>query len=161
MKTIGKRCRILAVLLLFLSIFSGCGKSEDKTIKLTFSPYDWKEEFTSTEEMEMFSDAYREYYLCIIALYNHELEDNFQYGFDHYKEYQQSMDCLNSMEKMQREIHTAEEAKLAAQMNVKAAQTNALIARMNLSAETIEEDMDSLRKDIVHNNYEWISTGFE
>ena len=46
-------------------------------------------------------------------------------------------------------------------MNVKAAQTNALIARMNLSAETIEEDMDSLRKDIVHNNYEWISTGFE
>ena len=109
----------------------------------------------------MFSDAYREYYLCIIALYNHELEDNFQYGFDHYKEYQQSMDCLNSMEEMQREIHTAEEEELAAQMNVKAAQTNALIARMNLSAETIEEDMDSLRKDIVHNNYEWISTGFE
>ena len=65
------------------------------------------------------------------------------------------------MEEMQREIHTAEEAELAAQMNVKAAQTNALIARMNLSAETIEEDMDSLRKDIVHNNYEWISTGFE
>ena len=71
------------------------------------------------------------------------------------------MDCLNSMEEMQREIRTAEEAELAAQMNVKAAQTNALIARMNLSAETIEEDMDSLRKDIVHNNYEWISTGFE
>ena len=65
------------------------------------------------------------------------------------------------MEEMQREIHTAEEEELAAQMNVKAAQTNALIARMNLSAETIEEDMDSLRKDIVHNNYEWISTGFE
>ncbi|MGN0563474.1 MAG: hypothetical protein ACI4LH_01900 [Candidatus Heritagella sp.] len=161
MKTTGKRCGILAVLLLFLSIFSGCGKSEDKTIKLTFSPYDWKEEFTSTEEMETFSCVYREYYLCIIALYNHELEDHFQYGFDHYEEYQQSMDRLNSMKEMQREIHTAEEAELAAQMNVKAAQTHALIVRMNLSTETIKENMDSLREDIVHNNYEWISTGFE
>ena len=71
------------------------------------------------------------------------------------------MDRLNSMKEMQKEIHTAEEAELAAQMNVKAAQTHALIVRMNLSTETIKENMDSLREDIVHNNYEWISTGFE
>ena len=96
-----------------------------------------------------------------VSVNNHELEDHFQYGFDHYEEYQQSMDRLNSMKEMQKEIHTAEEAELAAQMNVKAAQTHALIVRMNLSTETIKENMDSLREDIVHNNYEWISTGFE
>lgn len=147
---------ILLALIIIISL-SGCGEQKsDKTIKLAFSKYDINEVFLFNNELEEYTNAYCEFYRNIIALYNHEILDEFNNSLDFYDEYELSFSMYDEMQSLIDNMELADSKKLAVSMQVNAAATNYLLAK--LSANIQEETAEELYKNIV-DNYEYICEG--
>lgn len=147
------------ILLILITIISlvGCSKQKSgNTIKLAFSKYDINEAFLFNEEIEEYTNTYCEFYRNVIALYNHEIIDEYSKSLDFYDEYETSFSIYNEMQNLIDNMEYDDSKELAIKMQVNAASTNYLLTKLNASVQ--EDSIKELYTDIV-NNYEYIFDG--
>ncbi|MBQ6569355.1 MAG: hypothetical protein IJL87_03775 [Clostridia bacterium] len=147
---------ILLILIIIISL-SGCGdQKSNKTNKLVFSKNDINEVFLSNEEIEEYTNTYCDFYRNAIALYNHELIDEYSKPLDFYDEYDIAFDIYREMQDLIDNMKCNDNKELATKMQVNATSTKHLLVKLNVNIQ--EDSAKELRADIIK-NYEYLWDG--